>query len=193
MSDPFFSPDDASRTTSVSTYLQGRNHGTWLIAHQGVCDAANAAFAPTVGEPMAVATAIIRAVFSRVFISPPCEAATIRHLSKQAVKFTFNPDHLMELECPPAAWASRQVDDPHDPRGWNVARRRLSSEPFGAPDVDSIPAPGCRRIYCNVLRRPLVKKKFWKRPEVKRMIAGRAETSGGSAQEGGTGPATHAS
>lgn len=115
MSDPFFSPDDASRTTSVSTYLQGRNHGTWLIAHQGVCDAANAAFAPTVAEPMAVATAIIRAVFSRVFISPPFEAATIRHLSKQAVKFTFIPDHLMELECSPAARASRQVDDPHDP------------------------------------------------------------------------------
>jgi hypothetical protein len=34
-------------------------------------------------------------------------------------------------------------------------------------------------------------KKAWKKPVVKSIVAGSAETSGGSSQEGGTGPATH--
>jgi hypothetical protein len=38
-----------------------------------------------------------------------------------------------------------------------------------------------------------ISKKVWQMPEVRVIKAGSAETSGGAFQEGGTGPATHAS
>ena len=59
--------------------------------------------------------------------------------------------------------------------------------------IDSSRNLGRNHLPRAAFRRWSVKKKIWHKPVVKLMKAGAAETAGGSAQEGGTGPATHAS
>jgi hypothetical protein len=48
-------------------------------------------------------------------------------------------------------------------------------------------------VHAMMTKKSIEAKKEWRKPVVSVITAGSAETSGGSAQEGGTGPATHAS
>jgi hypothetical protein len=101
------------------------------------------------------------------------------------------------LPAPSMLQASQSTSVSDHSNGWspvevlNFTVRNLSR----TNAVDSIAPSACNHkpLCADVVRRRSVSKKTWKKPVVTQIVAGAAETSGGSSQEGGTGPATHAS